>query len=186
MKDIINTLIIPTAGLIIMGILAGTYPLRRKNQLKKWGKLLYEVNCRTNKLFVIILALAPIIVFLLYFRDLGTMQNLILTLTGVLAIELVLRDMLLRKRCGVYENALVADGRILPKDEIYRLPTLEYENTEDYKSEKEKDEFAADAAETAAKVIQIVTKTRGTLYIGFESAEERNNTVEIIRKWTNQ
>lgn len=169
-----------------MAILAGTYPLRRKIQLNKWGKLLLGVNSRTNKLFVIILALAPIIVILLYFRDLGTMQNLILTLTAILAVELVLRDMLLRKRCGVYENALVADGRILPKEEIYSLPTLEYENTEEYKAQKANDEYAADAAETAAKVIQIVTKTRGTLYIGFENSEERNNTIEIIRKWTNQ
>lgn len=182
----LNTFVIPTTALIIMVTLLIFYPIRKNRQLKKWGKLLYGVNSRSNKFFIIILCLAPLLVALLYIRNLGFLQNLILSLCGVLAIELVIRDLLLRKRCGVYENALVADGRILLKKEFVHLPTLEYETTQEYIKEKQEDAYASDALETAAKVIQIVTENKGTIYVGFETAQERSEVVKIIRTWTNQ
>lgn len=123
---------------------------------------------------------------MLFFRDLGTLTNAVLAATGILAIEIVLRDILTRKTAGVYENALVADTRIVLRSDIVHFPTLEYEDTDEYKAEKEADKYAADAAETAAKVLQIVTHTKGTIYIGFDSSSDRDAAVEEMRKWTGQ
>ncbi|NLM01685.1 MAG: hypothetical protein GX220_09580 [Treponema sp.] len=175
--DTLNNIIIPTTSLVAIFILIATYPLRKSLQTKKWGALILSLQNRTNKLFAAILSLAPLLTVLLYFRNLGTLQNLVLATVSVLAVELVLRDLILRKRCGVYENALVSDGRIILKDDFVHLPTLEYENA--------KSEETSNTLKNKARVLQIVTKSKGTIYVGFETTKEREDTVEIVRTWCN-
>ena len=80
----------------------------------------------------------------------------------------------------MYENALIADGRLLWKTDIASFPTLAYEHNEK-ESQSNADIYAQDAQD---KTLKIVTHKSGIIFIGFSSKEERDAAVEIVRTWT--
>ena len=102
--------------------------------------------------------------------------------TAVLAIEIVIREQVYDARSGVYENALIVDGRLLLKEDIIALPTLEYENDPEAFDESE-DGTPSLSDPAYKKALKIVTDKNGVIFVGFESEEERNKTVEIIKDW---
>ena len=98
-----------------------------------------------------------------------------------MAVEIVIRERVFDSRSGVYENAIIVDGRLLERSDIVAFPTLEYENSEDAVENPE--EYPSLEDPVYRKALKIVTKKSGVIFVGFETEEERNKTVEIVKNW---
>nr|MCR4790615.1 hypothetical protein [Treponemataceae bacterium] len=157
--------------------------VREKKMIKKLGQCLVPFTRKTSWLIILVFVFAFAMVVIQYFRTFQLYINVILNAVAVLAVELSIRDRVSQKNSGLYTDALVVDGKIIEKKDIIALPTLEYEESEEYKKEKEADEYSKDAYETAMKSLKIVSDSHGEFYVGFASKEERAKAVEIIRKW---
>ena len=169
------SLVLRIASLAAIAMLAATIPMRKKKLDAKLGKCLIPLTQKKSTLFVAVLVLAPLIIVFQWFRVFQFYIQVILCLSAVLAVELAVRDKVLGSKCGVYENALIVDGRLLMKEDITALPTLEYE--------KESESFNSENGDFYRKALQIVTEKSGVIFVGFSSEEERNSAVEIIKTW---
>ncbi|MBO4509282.1 MAG: hypothetical protein J5747_11690 [Spirochaetaceae bacterium] len=169
------SLVLRIASLAAIAMLVATIPMRKKKLDAKLGNCLIPLTQKKSTLFLAVLVLAPLIIAFQWFRVFAFYIQVILCLCSVLAIELAVRDKVLGSKCGVYENALIVDGRLLIKEDITALPTLEYE--------KESEAFNGDNGDFYRKALQIVTEKNGVIFVGFSSEEERNSAVDIIKNW---
>ena len=169
-------------ALVAMVLILATLPLRIKKLTKKMGTCLLPLSRKKSMLFVAVLCFAPLMIIFQWFREFQPYIHIILSATAVLAIEIVIREQVYDARSGVYENALIVDGRLLLKEDIIALPTLEYEN--DLEAFDESEDGTPSLSDPAyKKALKIVTDKSGVIFVGFESEEERNKTVEIIKNW---
>ena len=169
-------------ALVAMVLILATLPLRIKKLTKKMGTCLLPLSRKKSMLFVAVLCFAPLMIIFQWFREFQPYIHIILSATAVLAIEIVIREQVYDARSGVYENALIVDGRLLLKEDIIALPTLEYENDPETFDESE-DGTPSLSDPAYKKALKIVTDKNGVIFVGFESEEERNKTVEIIKNW---
>lgn len=169
------SLALKIASLAAIVLLAATMPLRSKKLNARLGKCLLPLAKKRSIFFIVILVLAPLIIAFQWFRVFAFYIQVILCLSAVLAVELAVRDKVLGSRCGVYENAIIADGRLLMKSDIRAFPTLEYED--------ESEAFNGENGDLYRKALQIVTEKNGVIFVGFSSEEERNSAVEIMKDW---
>ena len=171
-------------SLVLLLILSVSYFFRGKVLEKKLGACLLPLTRVHNKLFYIVILLSPFVLILQFFRSLDIFVSLVIDGAVLFGVEAVIRESLLKKRSGVYAHALIVDGRLLFKTDIVSFPTLSYENDEKASYEKTNaDIYASDAQAIKEKTLKIVTHKNGIIFVGFTSAQERNNTVEIIRTW---
>lgn len=175
------TIILRFVALGLMIFILATIPLRKKKIDKKLGKCILSLDRKNSILFIAVLLFAPLLVILQWIREFAPYINIVLSTIAVLGYELVIREHIYTARSGVYEDALVVDGRLIEKTNIVALPTLEYENNPEAFAD---DSMANDPA--YKKALKIVTQNNGVIFVGFENEEQRNNTVELIRKWVNQ
>ena len=164
-----------------MVLILATLPLRIKNLSKKMGNCLLPLSRKNSMLFVAVLCFAPLMIIFQWFREFAPYIHIILSVTAVLAVEIVIRERVLDSRSGVYENAIIVDGRLLERSDIVAFPTLEYENTEDAVENPE--EYPSLEDPVYRKALKIVTKKSGVILVGFETEEERSKTVEIVKNW---
>lgn len=169
-------------ALVAMVLILATLPLRIKKLTKKMGTCLLPLSRKKSMLFVAVLCFAPLMIIFQWFREFQPYIHIILSATAVLAIEIVIREQVYDARSGVYENALIVDGRLLLREDIIALPTLEYENDPEVFDESE-DGSPSLSDPAYKKALKIVTDKNGVIFVGFESEEERNKTVEIIKNW---
>ncbi len=156
---------------------------RGKTLDKKLGHTLLVTQRNTNKLFYAAAAAIPLIVIVQFFRELDIFVSIVIDGAAIAGLEAVIRENLLKKRCGVYENALIADGRLLWKTDIASFPTLAYEH-EQSADQSNADIYAQDAKAIQEKSLKIVTHKNGIIFVGFSSREEREAVVAIVRTWT--
>lgn len=156
---------------------------RGKNLDKKLGNKFIALSGSSHRLFYAAAALIPCIIVVQFFRELDFFVSIIIDGAAITGLEAVIREHLLRKRSGVYENALIVDGRLLWKTDIASFPTLAYEDNED-ESHSNADIYAQDAKEIKDKTLKIVTHKNGIIFVGFSSKEEREQAVSILRTWT--
>lgn len=170
--------LIASLAILILVIL---FPFRKKAFQKKLGKKLFAIKNRTHKIFIIgIILLSPFLIFIQFFREFQLYIHVVLSLTSVLAIEIALRDMLISKNNGVFENALLVDSRCIWKKDFCALPTLSYENFDEMDTEES---LNIDAKEVAMKTLKIVTHSSGEIFISFYDKDERAEVVSIIQNW---
>lgn len=174
-------LILSIVALAIMLLILGTLPLRIKKLTKKLGKCLLPLSRKNSMLFIAVLCFAPLMIIFQWFREFAPYIHIILSITAVLAIEIVIRERVFDARSGVYENALIVDGRLILKEDIVAFPTLEYENDPD--AEDNPEEYPSVNDPTYKKALKIVTNKNGVIFVGFETEEERNKAVEILKNW---
>lgn len=176
-------IIINSVSIVAILLIVALFPLYEKKLKKSLGACKSEFVRKKSKLFVPVIVFAVLLVAIQFFREFQIYITIVLDCVGILASFIATKDFVLQKNAGLYDENLVVDGKIIKKSDIVALPTLEYESTDEFKNEKEKDEFASDAYETAMKSLKIVTESSGTVFVGFENAEERAKAVEIIRNW---
>lgn len=144
--------------------LCAFYPIRKKNILQSVGKIILPIKRRASPLFFAIVAIAPIIITLVFLGAFSTFIKFILCACAVLAVEITSKERISTILAGVYENALIADGKVIPYSEIMSLPTLAYEE------------------DATVSTLKIVTKKEGEFFIGFENGEERASVVSEVLK----
>lgn len=164
-------LLIPAAA-DILAVLDIIYRLSTaKNVDSKTGKLQLVLTTKKRKTFWLVVVLALVLINLLFFRKFALWVSLVLGASGVLAVDLAIRDWILQSRSGVYENAVITRGRILMKDDIVSFPTLEYEKTTE------------EGTVVPPEMLKTVTNSIGVTYLEFVDEEERNKAVEIMKNW---
>lgn len=168
-------------ALCAMILILATLPIRIKKLSKKMGKCLLQLSRKKSMLFIAVLCFAPLLIVFQWFRAFAPYIHIILSVTAVLAVEIVIRERVFDSRSGVYENAIIVDGRLLERSDIVAFPTLEYENSEDAVENPE--EYPSLEDPVYRKALKIVTKKSGVIFVGFETEEERNKTVEIVKNW---
>ncbi|MBP7480556.1 MAG: hypothetical protein KA785_08935 [Spirochaetaceae bacterium] len=149
----------------------------------KLGSKILHLRGSSHRLFYAAAGLIPLIIIVQFFRELDLFVSLVIDGAAIAGLEAVIREDLLKKRSGVYENALIADGRLLWKTDIASFPTLAYEHNEK-ESQSNADIYAQDAQDAQDKTLKIVTHKSGIIFIGFSSKKERDAAVEIVRTWT--
>ena len=117
-----------------------------------------------------VLCLAVLLIVLPGFRDFGLFVNCVLYLCAIVGAEVIVRDTLLRRMAGIYEHALIVDGRYLPFDDIRSLPELAYKNDD------------AEEDELYARALKIVSEKSGVIYVGFADRAQKKQAVELLLK----
>ena len=176
------TIIINSVSLLLIAFLCLTIKPRIKKLSDSFGECLFPLTRRKNWLSIIVIVAACGMIILQFFREFQFYIMIIMDAVAVLGTEICIKDFIVLKIAGVYEKALVTDGRIIYRDDIIAFPTLEYENTEEYLKEKMEDEYSEDALETAQRTLKIVTNSSGEIYTYFASKEERAKVVELLTK----
>lgn len=176
------TIIINSVSLLLIAFLCITVKPRMKKLSESLGECLLPLSRKNNFLSIIVIIAAIGMVTLQFFRQFQFYMMIIIDAVAVLGTEICIKDFIVFKTAGVYEKALVTDGRIIYRDDIIAFPTLEYENTEEYLKEKMEDEYSEDALETAQRTLKIVTNSSGEIYTYFASKEERAKVVELLTK----
>ncbi len=160
--DILTIVQYASYGIALLVLIS--LPIRLALFSKKTGSCLLQLRKTKMKLFIIVIALAIAMLVVLHFRAFSVFVAGVLHATALLAIEMGVREYINRAKSGVYEKALVADGKFIKKNEVVLLPTLEYETE-------------------SSNILDIVTEKRGTISIFFETVNERNDATSIVKTW---
>ena len=176
------TIFINCVSLLLIAFLCLTIKPRMKKLADSFGECLLPLARKKNFLSIFVIIAAVGMVTLQFFREFQFYIMIIMDAVAVLGTEICIKDFITLQISGVYEKALVVDGRIIYKDDILAFPTLEYENSEEYIKEKQEDEYSMDALETAQRTLKIVTNSSGEIYSYFANKEERTKAVELLTK----
>lgn len=168
----INTILRIVSYIVYICVLC-SYPLRKKNLLRQTGKCILALSRKRQPLVYIVLICAPLLILLQRFRDLGVPINIILSGCAVLGAEVVLREYNLASLAGVYEQAVIADSRVIFFRNILALPTLAYENSGETSTEE-------NSSSLYDRSLKIVTSHSGVIFIGFTDKSERDKAVDAI------
>ena len=122
-----------------------------KKLADSFGKCLLPLARKKNFLSIFVIIAAVGMVTLQFFREFQFYIMIIMDAVAVLGTEICIKDFIVFKNAGVYEKALVTDGRIIYRDDIIAFPTLEYENSEEYLKEKSEDEYEENSLDNEEK-----------------------------------
>ncbi len=150
-----------------IGVLC-SLPVRQKKLSAQYGACLLRLKHEPARLQYLVFVLCAALIILPRFRDFGTFVTIVLYLCAVIAAELVVRDILLKRFAGLYERALIVDGRCLPFDDIVSLPELAYKDSD------------AEEDEQYARALKIVSEKSGVIYVGFADREQKKQAVSLL------
>mgnify|MGYP007101834934 FL=1 len=156
------TIALCVASYVLYAALLLTFPLRLKNMQNSAGKLVLSLKQKTSKSYIAIFVIAPVIITLILLLSFPLTTQIVICACSVLAVHIVVKELLSRKIAGVYENALIFDGKHILLSDILSLPTLAYEE------------------DASVCTLKIVTKQEGEFFITFATSEERQNTVQCL------
>lgn len=147
--------------------------IRRKKLEASLGTCLLELTRKTARVFWIAVVLIPLFIAALWLRTFDMYVEVILCATAVLAAVIVTRERNYGMLSGVWDNALIVDGRLLKKENIASFPTFGYEVDEDQEPQDE----------IYRRALKVVTEDSGIIYVGFADEEEKNAACEILKDW---
>ena len=149
------------SALAVFLLLLFSIPFRKKNYSNKAGKNLVKTS--ENKKYLmnyLSIIFAAFLIAILFFRNLGFVYNLIICLVALLAVYMGTEEIVLNGLSGLYENALIGNGKYLSLSEIFVLPVLSYS----------KEEQAA----LDQRILVITTEKKGSVNFIFSSEDEKN------------
>ena len=162
---------IPVIGIVASIAIFLYHIFFEKAKFQKLGNCILPLTQKKSRILYPMLVFVCVIFALLFVRRFSLFIIIILTATCVLAVELGLRDYILQRKGGVYENGLITSGRFLTKEDFVSFPTLAYEND------------SPEASSIPPEMLKTVTKNNGVIVLEFANQEERNSTVNIIKSW---
>lgn len=166
-------IIIRIAALLASAYIIGTMNIRRKKLEASLGTCQLELTRKTAGIFWIAVVLIPLFIAALWFRTFDMYVEIILCATAVLAAIIVTRERNYGMLSGVWDNALIVDGRLLKKENIASFPTFDYEADEEQEPQDE----------IYRRSLKIVTEDSGIIYVGFADEEEKNAACSILKDW---
>lgn len=165
--------IIRLAALAASIYLLATMNFRRKKIQESLGSCLLELTRKTTPVFWAAVVLIPLFIAALWLRTFDLYVEVILCATAVLAAVIVTRERNYGMLSGIWDNALIVDGRLLKKENIASFPTFDYEEDED----------AEPQDEIYRRALKIVTEDIGVVYVGFADEDEKNAACKILKDW---
>lgn len=115
-----NQFVAMCAGIIFL-IVMMTIPLRVKLVLKKAGEIKVRLSKKNVVLQYFVIIVSAVIIGLLYFRNIGLLNSVIVCTVAVLGTVMGTEEIAFCSRSGLYENGIIANGRFLAVDEIYSI-----------------------------------------------------------------
>lgn len=161
------------AALAASVFIFATMNIRRKKIEASLGTCQLELTRKTAGVFWIAAVLIPLFIAALWLRTFDMYVEVILCATAVLAAVIVTRERNYNMLSGVWDNALIVDGRFLKKENIASFPTFGYEEDED----------AEQMDEIYRRSLKIVTEDSGIIYVGFANEDEKNAACDILKNW---
>ena len=163
------TLIMTCAAGFLYALILLSIPFRRRKVSKNAGQLVMKLKIVSSNRWIMIAAMAAILIVLVPFRmqAQGLFICTILEGCAVVGMELAARDAVTQKHSGIYENMLVASTQSLYWSEILGFPTLSYEDDEE-------------TTQVDRKVLQVLTQDGTHIDILFYDEAERQAAVEKI------
>lgn len=136
-------------------------PLRMKKRLALAGGKVLALAGQVSRTYIAVLIVAPLLVTFVMLHGMGPLMDLVFCLCAVLAVYIAQSEALCRKNSGVYQKALVADGKMHFLSDIEALPTLAWEESPD-------------------NTLEILSKDGNSVRIAFADKEERRAAVEAM------
>lgn len=161
------------AALAAAAFIFATMNIRRKKLEAGLGSCLLALTRKTAGVFWIAVVLIPLFIAALWLRTFDMYVEVILCATAVLAAVIVTRERNYNMLSGVWDNALIVDGRLLKKENIASFPTFDYET----------DENAEQQDEIYRRALKVVTEDSGIIYVGFADEDEKNAACGILKNW---
>lgn len=153
--------------------LIASFPIKTKQLKTQAGKCVLPLQRTSSKLYIVAIVLCFAVIFIMRFRSFQLYITVLIDVACVLGINLAVRETIYRRASGVYENALITDGELLPREEILSVPVLDYEQDENGESSENAYE----------NTLKIVTEKSGVKWIAFASAEEKQAVLTILKTW---
>lgn len=166
-------IIIRIAALAISAYIFATMNIRKKKLQESLGTCQLELTRKTTPVFWVAVVLVPLFIAALWLRTFDFYVEVILCATAVLATIIVTRERNYGMLSGVWDNALIVDGRLLKKENIASFPTFDYETDEDQEPQDE----------IYRRALKVVTEDTGIIYVGFADEDEKNAACEILKNW---
>ena len=165
MYSINNQFVAICAGIIFLIVIV-TSPLRVKLVLKKAGVIKIRFTKKKVVLQYFIVVVSAVIIALLYFRNLGLLNSVIVSAVAVLGTVMGTEEIVLNGCSGLYENGIIANGRFLGMQEIYCIA----------------DDSSASCEIRYTNRISVQTEKRGIVNFSFLTEEERTAVFEELIK----
>ena len=91
------------------------------------------------------------------------MYNAVVCLVGILGIFMSSQEIVLYKKSGIYEKGIIANAKFLTFSEIYSVPVLNLDESEQQKN--------------SGTELKVIRKKGAALNFVFDSPEEKNNSI---------
>lgn len=166
-------IIMRIAALALSAYIFATMNIRRKKIESSLGTCLLELTRKTTPVFWAAVVLVPLFIAALWLRTFDLYVEVILCATAVLAAVIVTRERNYGMLSGVWDNALIVDGRLLKKENIASFPTFDYEADDEQEVQDE----------IYRRALKVVTEDSGIIYVGFADEEEKNAACAILKDW---
>lgn len=143
-------------------------PFRTKFILSKAGKKIVGGKIHGLFLPILIMVCSFLLIFVVYFKELSFIVDLITCLVGLLGAAMGSEEAALSNIGGLYENGLVGTGHYLPLKEIYHIKEFDWSQEDWENSDK--------------RVFHVVTDKKGTVPFVCTSEEECKEMLDVLKK----
>ncbi|WP_191013413.1 hypothetical protein [Treponema zioleckii] len=156
------------AALIYAALLI-SLPIRRKKTLSAAGNLLVPLQNGLTYRVVGIFIVSALIIAFVPTRKFAFYIAVILFAVAIIATNMSVQEAVGLGKAGIYENIIISGTAIVKMQDIYALPTLEYED--------DPDTVAVDK-----RIIEIIRQNGAKVILAFPTVEERHEAVKAILK----
>ena len=125
-------------------------------------------------MYIVAIVLCFAVIFILRFRHFQLYITVILDIACILGINLAIRETINRRASGVYSNALITEGDLFYRQNVIAIPEITNEKDDD-------DDIVSE--NSYANTLKIVTQKAGETWIAFDSAEEKQAALLILKDW---
>lgn len=168
-----NSVIPAAVSLCALAAMALSLPFRKKNLARKLGTCALKLpEPQSSVLPIIVLACTPLLPILQCFRTFETYIHIVICCIPVLAAYVMMQELLLRGKAGIYADAVIAGGRFLKKSDIYAF------------AETDSPQNGADSGGSAACIVRIITQKGETVDICCASPADRETACRLLRAFS--
>lgn len=165
-NQLLNFILIISSYIISVAILF-SIPFRSKSIKSKTGKLIEKLSEKNNVIQYVIIVSGFVLISILFIRDFGFLYNAVVCLVGILGIFMSSQEIVLYKKSGIYEKGIIANAKFLTFSEIYSVPVLNLDESEQQKN--------------SGTELKVIRKKGAALNFVFDSPEEKNKVLAVLK-----
>ncbi len=167
MQNQLSNFILIISSYIISVAILFSIPFRSKSIKSKTGKLIEKLSEKNNVIQYVIIVSGFVLISILFIRDFGFLYNAVVCLVGILGIFMSSQEIVLYKKSGIYEKGIIANAKFLTFSEIYSVPVLNLDESEQQKN--------------SGTELKVIRKKGAALNFVFDSPEEKNKVLAVLK-----